>query len=127
MIELLKEAEMMEPRYAATNRRDETVYTMPLPEGESIDIAFRFANRGVLEEEAPDSYRDIDIDFVLDVCGEGDEVQATVTLSKDELVTLQKILTKALEHSTVRRFQWFADALSQHGDTSDTRAAAAEA
>lgn len=116
MIQNLRTRSKIEPYYSVANLRDETIYSMPLSrheDGRQISVKFRFLNREDASAQAPESYRDIEVEYVVGLHGEEGELQASIVLDKDQLMTLQKLLSSALEHSTVRRFQWFAEVLSE--------------
>jgi hypothetical protein len=100
------------PQYTVDNRRVETTYSMPLTaegaEGQ-IDVTFRFRNREAAQASPPESFRGINVDFVVGVSGKGGCPLASALLEKEDLVTLQKLLLSALEHANLRRLKWFAE------------------
>lgn len=98
------------PRYSVSNERYETAYSIPLGSNEDrrrIDLRFSLAPNG--PENTTADYRDLDVDFSLQLTGSDGEPVATLALEKRDIVTLQKLLTSVLEHSRVRRFEWLAE------------------
>lgn len=98
------------PRYSVNNQRYETTYTIPLGSGDgdrSLELSFRLAPGAAVQ--MPADYRDIDVEFSLRLAGAYEEPAPEVSLRKDDMVTLQKLLVRVLEHSRIRRFEWLAE------------------
>lgn len=93
------------PRYSVTNERYETTYSIPLEQGDggSIDLTFRLAPDSEYDDQRSGRPQ---VQYFLALPGRGGE---PALLTKDDIVTLQRLLTSVLEHSRIRRFEWLAE------------------